>query len=315
MNLLYCGNQGVFDGVLLSLLSAAETSSGPLCAYVLTMELTHLNPNFTALTEPQISYIQRLVQEINPENRVERIDATACFLEELAGCPNMESGYTPYTMLRLLADKLPLPDRLVYVDCDTLFYGDIYQMEGYDLDGYELAGVIDHLGRRFIAKDYLNAGVLYLNLAEMRKTKLLARCRALCMTKTMPFPDQDALHALTEKKLVLPPRFNQQDKLRTDTVIQHFCKTIRFFPYFRIVNVKPWEVELVQQVLHLHAYDQLFATYLSHREAITGTLAPPRKISRKLPVGKQLVRDLREVTAYAGQNGGIFRKKEGSNSQ
>ncbi len=309
INLLYCGNEGVFDGVMLSLLSAAEKTSCELHAYVMTMNLTELDSRFTPLTEGQISYIDSLLKKQDSRHSVERIDSTTVFLKEMSGCPNLLTGYTPYSLLRLLADKFDLPDELLYVDCDTMFNGDISEIKSYDISNYELAGAVDHLGKRFIAKDYINSGVLYMNMKIIRETQLFARCRVLCMEKEMPFPDQDAINELVTKKLLLPAKFNQQDKLKEDTVIQHFSKTIRFFPYFKIINVKPWELELVHEVLKLDAYDEIFQNYITCRDAVSGVLAPPRRSYNAPPAGKQFRNDLHEVFSYAGQNGGIFRKK------
>lgn len=310
INLLYCGNQGVFDGVMLSLLSAVKKSHSPLHAYVMTMDLTHLNPKFTSFTTEQVGYLDLMVKEFHSQNSVTRIDATDIFVAEMSGCPNMESGYTPYTLLRLVADKVPLPDHILYVDCDTMFNGDISELCRYDITDYELAGVVDHLGKHFIAKDYFNAGVLYLNLSQIRRTDLLGRCRQQCMSIKMPFPDQDAINKLATQKLLLPEKFNQQDGLHSDTIIQHFSKTIRFFPYFKIINVKPWELELVHDVLKISTYDDVYADYIVRRDAISGILAPPRKTYHAPPALKQLKSDIGEVLSYASQNGGIFRKQE-----
>ena len=84
----------------------------------------------------------------------------------------------------------------------------------------------------------------------------------------MSFPDQDAINRLGSEKLYLDKRFNSQRRLYDDTVIQHFSKSIRFFPFFHTVNVKPWEVQKVRQVLKIHEYDDILDDYLKRKEEI-----------------------------------------------
>lgn len=311
MNLLYCGNQAMFDGLMLSVLSAARKSSRPLQVFVLTMDLRALDSRFAPLSWEQAAYLDEMVKAQHPAHSVRYLDGTAVFLDQMGKCPNLMSGYTPYSLLRLVADQMDLPPQVLYVDCDTLFYGDIGTLEAFDFSDYPLVGAIDHLGKRFIAKDYVNTGVLHLNLQKIRDQNTFGRARALCMEKAMPFPDQDALNEVMDKKCFLPTRFNEQNRLQPDTIIQHFSKTIRFWPYFRIVNVKPWQIELVHSVLGLDNYDDLFKDYLERRGKIDENLAPPRKIEAAKPFFRQLKDDLGEVFSYADQNGGIFRKTKG----
>ena len=84
----------------------------------------------------------------------------------------------------------------------------------------------------------------------------------------MVFPDQDAINNLVQKKLLLPRKFNEQHRWKKDTVIQHFSKTISVFPVFKVTNIKQWQIELVQKVLKVHAYDTLYDRYLKIREEI-----------------------------------------------
>jgi lipopolysaccharide biosynthesis glycosyltransferase len=110
----------------------------------------------------------------------------------------------------------------------------------------------------------MNAGVLLFNLAEVRKTGLFKKAREMCNNKKMAFPDQTALNKLNKKKYFLPRCYNEQYKLRKDTVIQHFSKSIRFFPFYHTVNIKPWQVDKIHDVYHLNAYDGVLYEYLAH---------------------------------------------------
>ena len=56
-------------------------------------------------------------------------------------------------------------------------------------------------------------------------------------------------------------KYNEQRKLHKKTVVHHFCKSIRCLPFFHTVNVKPWNVEEVQNVYKLHCYDDVLNEY------------------------------------------------------
>lgn len=55
INIMFAGNDKVFDGILTCLLSIMKrtTTQEPLSVYVLTMDVSHIKPEYTALTEYQ----------------------------------------------------------------------------------------------------------------------------------------------------------------------------------------------------------------------------------------------------------------------
>lgn len=171
-------------------------------------------------------------------------------------------------MLRLFADELPeLPERILYLDDDIIVRQNIDKFYHQNLDHTELVGVLDHYGRWFFHNqfkifDYINSGVLLLNMPEIRKTQLFARVRQLMQTKKMFMPDQSAINKLAKTKKIAPRRYNEQRKLHSNTAIQHFTTSFRFFPYFHTLTVKPWQVDLVHKKLKLHEYDSLLNQYL-----------------------------------------------------
>ena len=76
-------------------------------------------------------------------------------------------------------------------------------------------------------------------------------------------PDQTALNRYARKKKIAPRRYNEQYKLQSDTVIQHFTTSFRFLPIFHTLTVKPWDVTRVHKVLKLHEYDDILTYYLN----------------------------------------------------
>jgi len=96
----------------------------------------------------------------------------------------------------------------------------------------------------------------------IKETKLLEKCRHMCLTKKMGFPDQDALNIAVTKKLVIDSKFNRQRKAKDNTIIQHFCNGITFkYIVPTLYKVKPWQVERVHKVLNIHIYDDLLNEY------------------------------------------------------
>ena len=149
--LLYCGNRAVFPGMLLSLLSVTEHCKAPLWVHILTMDLTDTDARFTPVTEKQAAFLETTLQRVNSESRVTLHDCGALYRETLADSPNAATGYTPYTLLRLLIDRLPtLPERLLYLDTDTVALADITPLYTFDLAGREFAAARDFLGKFFI---------------------------------------------------------------------------------------------------------------------------------------------------------------------
>ena len=124
MNLMYCANEGVFDGVFLSILSAVESASCPIHAYIFTMDLTEMNPAYQRISANQILKLSKIVKQYNPMNIVTLIDATKEFKEKIGTSKNLATGYTPYTLLRLRFTSFEMPYYIFYVDADTCFFHD-----------------------------------------------------------------------------------------------------------------------------------------------------------------------------------------------
>ena len=153
------------------------------------MDAGHLKEEYTAISDSQIEFLNRVARAHRPGSDFVKIDVSALYRKEFGGCPNEDAYCSPYTLLRLLADELPeLPDKLLYLDTDILFNRDIRLLYNTDVEGYEYAATRDHYGKYLIHPRYINAGVLLLNLKEMRKTGILKRARALLRKKNWSLP-------------------------------------------------------------------------------------------------------------------------------
>lgn len=270
INILLCGNEKVFDGALTELISITNKTKEAINCYIFTMDLTRVKPEYTAITDEQIEFLQDVIKSKNTENKITKIDVTEIYETEFGKCVNETAYCTPYTLLRLLADKIEnIPDKLLYLDIDMMAAGDIAELYNTDITDYEYAAVKEKYGSIFIRPDYINAGMLLLNMKKIKETGMLRKSRELIKTKKMLFADQDAIFRSTTKKKLLPRKYNEQSKFnRKDTVICHFCKRLLWRPYPHTENYKQWNVEEVHKVLKCYAFEEDLKEYLELKEKI-----------------------------------------------
>lgn len=267
MNILYCGDKNIIDGLIISILSLLKNTNEILNIYVLTASIKLEEKEYKAIASEEINILDKILKERNSNNFVKVIDITKKFAKEVP-LKNIKTRFTPCCMLRLFADEIPeLPkDRILYLDNDVICRKDCSDFYNQNIDDTELVGVLDHYGKWFFKKknlkfDYINSGVLLLNINKIKETKLFEKARKMCIEKKMFMPDQSALNKLSVKKRILPRKYNEQRRLKKDTVIQHFTTSFRIFPVFHSVTIKPWNIENVHKKLKIFEYDDLFEEY------------------------------------------------------
>ena len=265
IHVLFAGNDKVFDGILTCVLSILRRTGTeePFHFILFTMDVSHIKPAYVPISEKQASFLEAVIQAYNPDNRVQLVDVTALYMKEFAGCPNESAYCSPYTLIRLFADLVEgMPDKLLYLDADILFNRDIRLLYDVDIEGYEYAAARDHYGKYLLNPNYINAGVLLLNLDEMRRTGILEKARKLIRTKKLTFADQSALIRSTTRKKMLPQRFNDQKFLHKHTVVRHFSKRLFWLPYPHTDNVKQWQVSRVHKVFGYYCFDDILYEYI-----------------------------------------------------
>ena len=269
IDILFCGNVGVFDGVLTCVLSIMKRtkSNEPLTLHIFTMDVSHLDPKYTPVTDEQISFLQDVVQKKNPESRVRKYDVTDYYMDYFSGCPNEGAYCSPYTLIRLFADLIDdIPDKLLYLDTDIMFNRDARLLWLIDIDDYEYAAANDHYGKYLINPRYINAGVILFNMKKCRETGLFVKAREWIQKKKLTFADQSALIRSTTKKKLLPQKYNDQKFLHKHTVVRHFSKRLFWLPYPHTDNIKQYHVEKVHSVFRYHQFDDILNEYLRLKE-------------------------------------------------
>ena len=273
INILFAGNKTVFDGALSEIISITNKTKEPVNCIILTMDLTRVKEEFLPITDEQIEFLNKVAKSKNEKNQVEKIDVTELYEKEFGRGKNESAYCTPYTLLRLLADLIPnIPDKLLYLDIDMLAQKDISTLYNIDISNYEYAAVKEKYGSKIIRYDYINAGMLLLNMKKIKETKLFEKGREMLRKRKLLFADQDAIFWNTTSKLILPRIYNEQRKFNCkDTVICHFSKRLWLKPYPHTENIKQWQIKKVHDIYKCHAFDNDLNEYVKWREVFNET--------------------------------------------
>lgn len=262
INLMFCGNDKVFDGMIISLLSITKHTKEELNVYILTMGLPEVKESFVPISEDKAEVLDDIVKRTNPKSKVILIDITKIFKDEMLKSANMKTHYTPYILVRLFSDKIKeLPDKVLYLDCDIVCYKDIKELYDNDIEEYEIGAVQDFIGKKMISKKYINSGMLLMNLKRIRENGSFTRAREICNKRRMMMPDQTAINIACKPKLYLPDKFNEQDTRHDDTVIRHFSMKVKFFPFLKFTNIKPWHIDRVHNEYQIYDYEDILEEY------------------------------------------------------
>lgn len=265
INILFSGNDKVFDGMLTCMLSIFKRTATkePFCFHIFTMDVSHIKPEYRAVSQKQADFLLDVAKSYNPDNQVKLFDVKQYYDAEFANCPNELTYCSPYTLLRLLADMVEdIPDKLLYLDVDIMFNRDITLLYDTDVSEYEYAAARDHYGKYLINHNYINAGVLLFNMVKIRQTGLFVKARDILKVKKLLFADQSAIYRNTTSKKMLPQRFNDQKFLHSHTVVRHFSKRLFWLPYPHTANIKQWHVSKVYRIFKYDRFDDIFYEYI-----------------------------------------------------
>ena len=138
MNILYCGDKNIADGLTLSVLSLIGHTREPLNILILTADLAAGNRRCVALPEDFAEFLDMRLKVFDPRHSVRLFNVTPLFGAE-PPTANLGTRFTPCCMLRLYADLVPdVPDRVLYLDNDVVCRGDFSELYYTDLGGADL---------------------------------------------------------------------------------------------------------------------------------------------------------------------------------
>lgn len=200
----------------------------------------------TASFQPLILPSLRSLLEHNPEAKIYVLTETDRLQAEMP-CPvtvvNIsgqkifpESGVnyrTPFSWVNLLkvayADLLPELDKVLHLDADTIVCEDLTPLWETDIKGKWFAAVREDKGSYHPFGDvYYNAGVLLVNLTQMRKDGIIPEMVDYLNIVPQPYADQDAWNKYAieqDKAVALPVRYNENFATGQTAApaIVHFC--------------------------------------------------------------------------------------------
>ena len=283
INLMFCGNDKVFDGMLIVLLSIIKYCKNPLNVYILTMDLTEIEDRFKPINQSQCKILEDIIKNKNSKSKIHLIDMTSTFKKEMySNNSNIDTHYTPYIFLRLLSDKVDnIPSKILYLDSDLVFYGDVSELYNLDISNYEIAMAKDYYGKFFINPRYMNSGVVLMNMNNIKEQNCFEKARNMCNTKKMLLPDQSALNKCCKRKLLLPNKYNEQNKRHEDTLIRHYSMKIKYFPRPHLLNIKPWEIKRIHEIYKIYDYDDIIEEYDKIKKANREIMPESQKYEAK----------------------------------
>lgn len=121
---------------------------------------------------------------------------------------NYRSKWSYMALMKCALSKMLEEKTVLWLDCDTIVDADISELFDIDLTGYYFAGVKE-IAKSKDGYDYINAGVLLMNLEEIRQNRHDDRLITALNYAPMELPDQDAINELSQgKMLFLDARYN-----------------------------------------------------------------------------------------------------------
>ncbi len=221
---------------------AADRTYLPHTAAMLASMLEHADParrlNLFFLHSDILEHDRALLREVlsaHPRVQMQEINAGNAFESSYRSSSRAPSN-TTYNRF-LLFDLLPDLNRLLYVDVDMVFQGDVAQIWDTDLGGKPLGAVTDHIMTRTLTgptltvektvpdlyryhRDhlglsddqiacYFNAGLLLFDFTAMDVPQTSADLMRMAREGQYMFRDQDIMNAYFKGRThVLDPRYN-----------------------------------------------------------------------------------------------------------
>ena len=202
-----CSNEKLAPmfGVVVTSVGINVTSDGVM------MYLLH-----NGLKDSTVKRLQKIADRYNVGLKFLEID-----LEILKDCPVDEKIHYGNIMMYarlLLSSILPNLDKVIYLDCDLVVCNDLKSLWEIDVKDVAVAMAPDlwyqdkeTLGRLGISNNYLNSGVMVMNLDYWRKHDVQNRLLSYIIDKgnELIYNDQDALNViLDDERRQLSARYN-----------------------------------------------------------------------------------------------------------
>ena len=205
------------------------------------------------VTQPKLKKIYAFIEDdaISEDDQVEFINVSN--YEPLVINPINKGNWATYmTMTRCyFASLLPNESKIIYLDLDVMVEKDISEFWNLDLQGKEIAGVVDT--KFFLTyktpqitdvSTYINAGVLLMDLDKIRENKTHVQMYKLLHSIPLFYLDQDCFN-LTCDILVVDCKYNSGYATNDsdEALIYH------------VIRPKPWQTNSTWYTKWLEYYN------------------------------------------------------------
>lgn len=156
--------------------------------------------------------------------------------------PNMRSQWTPIGLIRAALTKVfPDLDKVLTIDCDTLVLEDVSDLWDIPIDDVYFAAVQEPVLSRMAHMNYVNAGVMMLNLKKLRENGIDEKMIHELNTRACGFVAQDVLNKFCQEGIrLISNEYNAcaYTGMITQRKILHFAGVRRIWRDFE--SVKQW---------------------------------------------------------------------------
>ena len=181
------------------------------------------------------------------------------------------------TYYRLFLPSL-LPDtveKVIYMDCDSLIDDSLEDLWNTDMNGYDIAGVLDLISVENklcvgLREDdpYVNAGMLLINLAKWRNDHMEKQMIDFILKHDgkVCYHDQGTINGVCLSKKILPPKYNAMTPffVMKLTQLKHYHALKEYYSKEELKEAK-------ENPVFIH-----FTPYLTDRPWVKGNLHPLR---------------------------------------
>ena len=240
MNILMAFNDGFLLPGIVSIYSLFKHNDGIL-----------LKVMYIDLSINSKSIIKKL-EKVGIGNRIEFVKIGSDFLERIT----IDTGrWRSETFFRYFAHELfPDLDRCVWLDSDIMVRGSIEELCNIDFEGNSFGAVADNSSNpveRLGIDDYVNAGILAMNLKKIREERSMERFWEIVDSDDYvgTLPDQDALNIAYKDDIKLVSFFY-------NTFVMFVCDKMDYYisnakiVHFPSAN-KPWKTECSEYFVSL----------------------------------------------------------------
>ena len=211
--------------------------------------------------------------------------------KEYDGLPKVGASRT--TFAKFLFSSMFDDDAVVFIDPDTLIFGDLRPMDQIDMSGYMFAGVIENLPdyHRMVAgmksdESYINGGVVICNLKLWREVDFEGKVlEYMTRTRCNRNFDQGILNELCHDRIkIIPPKYNLLTEVIEFRSAEKLKMRYGFKRYYNQTEIEEaLESPLIIHFTHFlygkplvqkcnHPYAELFREYLE-RSPLDHTLS------------------------------------------